>query len=142
VHKQKKYHCKSSSCCHRCGDPICFEDYSKNGESLAELELRVSEKTFELCSSHKCPPRLKVSIPIPSECQRCGYEFKTSEVFFGKHSEKEIRELEMHFVGKTMLYQKEHRKACIANHTQTRFVLIEKNKNAIKKNKKRPICEL
>lgn len=68
----------------------------------------------------------KIHFGIPEECHRCGHKFKTFSKICGQFSKEEIKLFEMEFLGKVMLHQKEHRKSCIKNHTQTREVLFEK----------------
>ena len=124
-----KYHFKISGRCLNCQDELRIEDYSKEGETKEQLELRLLGKFKNPTKDwHICTPKVIVSIPhLPTECLRCGYEFKNSKTIIkAYYTEKEIKELEMDFVGKAMHAQKEHRKSCILAHTQTRLVIFEK----------------
>lgn len=119
-------HCKSSGFCHKCGELLTVTNISKDKENLKELELRTLKDISNLCRNHNCPPQLTLKASVPKNCSRCDYEFKTFTKFLGTYSKDQIRALEMEFIGKIMLEQKEHRKSCIKKHTQTRIVLIEK----------------
>ncbi len=129
----KKFHCKSTGFCKNCDEFLYYEAFSKKGETIQELEIRVLNELKKIQKNHSCPPSLKITTSFPTECDTCGEKFKNSSIFKGIFSTNERHIIEGDFVNKVSRIYKEHKIACKIKHTQTRTVLIEKNKNVKRK---------